>query len=110
MSRVIYLDDTKHFLYPLARQTIFCVNKMKVFMQKLIQEHEKDVVYCHTDSLILKDTALLSEFPIGVHLNQWKKEIDGECIIDKCIVKWKNKDGKYQNKNNKGFKPLAVHA
>ncbi len=95
---VLYMDKNRHFMYPFARQTICCVNKMKLYLQKLIIKYEANVVYCHTDSLILNDENIIKEFKIGKGLSQWKKETEGECNINNGKVTWKNKDGDYVNK------------
>lgn len=87
---IMYLPKKSHFKYSFARQTIFCVNKMKIYLQKLIKEHEPYVVRCHTDSLTLSNEDPIKSFAIGKGLSQWKYENDkcGTCKISKGRIYW----------------------
>lgn len=87
---VSYMPNNAHFKYALARHTIFCVNKMKIYLQKLVIKYESKVVRCHTDSLTFNCVDPISEFKIGKSLSQWKIEKDkcGTCKIQRGLIRY----------------------
>ena len=65
-----------------AGARLFLYNKMK-------EVKGRDLLYCDTDSMIVRDFDLYeSKFEIGNEMGQWKKEFDGESIYIKGEKKY----------------------
>ena len=86
-SDVLIMDTVikdKFYLNSFARIKPFITAKARYMISKLIEKNIDNLVYCHTDSMVLKNK-IHKSVKLGNDLGDLKSEgFCSNCIIDKC--------------------------